>query len=84
MEEGLRVDDDVKLIVDYLKDYRQYIDKRLANPDEIEGITTGIKELDTITGGFKEGEFSVLASTYFNWQDFNSITHGSRGRKALK
>ncbi|QJT93922.1 hypothetical protein HGO53_00060 [Wolbachia endosymbiont of Diaphorina citri] len=61
-EEGLRVDDDVKLIVDYLKDYRQYIDKRLANPDEIEGITTGIKELDTITGGFKEGEFSVLAA----------------------
>lgn len=61
-EEGLRVDEDVRPIFDYLKDYRDYIDKRLANPDEIEGITTGIKELDTITGGFKEGELSVLAA----------------------
>lgn len=61
-EEGLRVDEDVRPIFDYLKDYRQYIDKRLANPDEIEGITTGIKELDKITGGFKEGELSVLAA----------------------
>lgn len=61
-EEGLRVDEDVRPTFDYLKDYRDYIDKRLANPDEIEGITTGIKELDTITGGFKEGELSVLAA----------------------
>lgn len=61
-EGGLRVDEDVKPIFDYLKDYRDYIDKRLANPDEIEGITTGIKELDKITGGFKEGELSILAA----------------------
>lgn len=58
-EEGLRVDEDVRPIFDYLKDYRDYIDKRLANPNEIEGITTGIKEL---TGGFKEGELSILAA----------------------
>ncbi|WP_143689480.1 hypothetical protein [Wolbachia endosymbiont of Nilaparvata lugens] len=77
-ERGLRVDDDVKLIFDYLKDYRDYIDKRLANPDEIEGITTGIEEL---TGGFKEGELSVLAA---HTSIGKTSIDGSRGRKALK
>lgn len=61
-EGGVRVDEDVRPIFNYLKDYRDYIDKRLTNPNEIEGITTGIKELDTITGGFKEGELSILAA----------------------
>jgi replicative DNA helicase len=61
-EGGLRVDEDVKLIFDYLKDYKNYINKLLANTNEMEGITTGIPKLDTITGGLKEGELTVLAA----------------------
>ncbi|WP_349967882.1 DnaB-like helicase C-terminal domain-containing protein [Wolbachia endosymbiont of Armadillidium arcangelii] len=61
-EGGLRVDEDVKLIFDYLKDYKNYINKLLSNTSDIEGMTTGIEELDRITGGFKEGELTVLAA----------------------
>lgn len=57
-----RVDEDVKLLFDYLKDYKEYINKLLANNSEIEGVTTGIPKLDAITGGLKEGELTVLAA----------------------
>ncbi|OAB82216.1 hypothetical protein HGO53_04655 [Wolbachia endosymbiont of Diaphorina citri] len=49
----------MKLIFDYLKDYKNYINKLLSNTSDIEEMT---KELDRITGGFKEGELSVLAA----------------------
>ncbi|MBR9983724.1 MAG: hypothetical protein KFE24_04750 [Wolbachia endosymbiont of Homalodisca vitripennis] len=71
-EGGLRVDEDVKPIFDYLKDYGDYIDKRLANPDEIEGITTGYR------GAYRwlqRGRVIRACSAYFNWQDLNSTTH---------
>jgi replicative DNA helicase len=61
-ERGVRVDEDVRPIFDYLKDYKNYINKLLSNTNEIEGMTTGIEQLDTITGGFKEGELTVLAA----------------------
>ncbi|RDD34973.1 Replicative DNA helicase [Wolbachia endosymbiont of Cylisticus convexus] len=61
-EGGLRVDEDVKLIFDYLKDYKNYINKLLSNTSDIEGMTTGIEQLDKITGGLKEGELTVLAA----------------------
>ncbi|MDR2978716.1 MAG: AAA family ATPase [Rickettsiales bacterium] len=64
-EKGLRVDgidEDVKPIFDYLRDYKEYINKLLANDNDIEGITTGIPKLDTITGGLKKGELTMLAA----------------------
>ncbi|MDE5059511.1 DnaB-like helicase C-terminal domain-containing protein [Wolbachia endosymbiont of Drosophila aff. chauvacae BK-2020] len=56
------VDEDIKPIIDYFEAYKSYINKLLANNNEIEGITTGIPRLDTITGGLKEGELTVLAA----------------------
>ncbi|GFQ82740.1 probable plasmid replicative DNA helicase [Trichonephila clavata] len=58
----LHVDEDIKPIIDYFEAYKSYIDKLLANNNEIEGVTTGIPRLDTITGGLKEGELTVLAA----------------------
>ncbi|NSX83258.1 hypothetical protein GOM44_02080 [Wolbachia endosymbiont of Atemnus politus] len=58
----MSVDEDVKLIFDYLRDYKEYINKLLANNNDIEGITTGMPKLDTITGGLKRGELTVLAA----------------------
>ncbi|WP_256466274.1 hypothetical protein [Wolbachia endosymbiont of Oedothorax gibbosus] len=40
-QEGVvRVDEDIKPIIDYFEAYKSYIDKLLANNNEIEGITT--------------------------------------------
>ncbi|GBO32678.1 hypothetical protein AVEN_275691-1 [Araneus ventricosus] len=61
-EGGLRVDEDTKPIIDYFEAYKSYIKKLLANNNEIEGVTTGIPKLDTITGGLKEEELTVLAA----------------------
>ncbi|WCR59891.1 MAG: Replicative DNA helicase [Wolbachia endosymbiont of Ctenocephalides felis wCfeF] len=58
----MSVDEDVKPIFDYLRDYKEYINKLLANNNDIEGITTGVTKLDTITGGLKKGELTVLAA----------------------
>lgn len=40
------------------------IDKRIKNADgrEIEGLSTGYKRLDKITGGLKKGEVTILAA----------------------
>lgn len=52
---------DTQLLADILQDAWKELDNRVKNPG-ISGIPTGLKSLDSITGGFQGGDLVIIAS----------------------
>ena len=54
--------EDMEPIMDTLQDTISHIEKRYLDKKEIEGVSTGYKDLDEVTSGLKPGDLVIIAA----------------------
>ncbi|MEG2017852.1 MAG: DnaB-like helicase C-terminal domain-containing protein [Clostridium sp.] len=54
--------EEMESIMDVLQDTITHIEKRYNGRSEIEGVTTGYKDLDEVTSGLKPGDLVIIAA----------------------